>query len=363
MRGSLTLLRVAGIRIAVHWTFVLILIWVMYRYAGTVETDKFAAAMRGLGFVLAVFGCVVLHELGHALTAKRFGINTRDITLLPIGGVARLERMPEDPTQELIVAVMGPVVNVVIAAAIFLALFLTGRMGELVNIDSITGNFWAQLLWVNVFLVAFNLLPAFPMDGGRVLRALLHYNMDYARATRIAATVGQVMALLFGIMGLFIGNIFLVVIAIFVYLGAMAESQFATTKSYTHHVPLRDVMITNYRALSPDSTLEDAITLLLRGEQQDFPVVDNGRLAGILPRGALLHALESGRRDVAVREVMRTDCEVMEDTESLDRVLERLRAGSCPMLPVTRNSEVVGIITLENIAEWTMIQTALQKRE
>lgn len=362
MRGSLTLLRVAGIRIAVHWTFVLILLWVMYLYAGQTETDKFAAAIHGLVFVLAVFACVVLHELGHALTAKRFGINTKDITLLPIGGVARLERMPEDPTQELVVAIMGPVVNVVIAGAIFAGLILSGHAGEIVNVDTLTGSFWAKLMWVNGFLVAFNLLPAFPMDGGRVLRALLHYNMDYAQATRIAAIVGQAMAFMFGIAALFIGNLFLVIIAIFVYLGAAAESRFAQTKAFTNRVPLRNVMITNFKTLSPGSTLEEAITLLLRGEQQDFPVTDNGHIAGVLTRTDLMHALEQGKRHETVGQVMRRECENVEDSAPLDQVFERMRSGNCPMYPVTHDGQLVGIITAENVAEWIMIQSALQHK-
>ena len=219
MRWSWKLATVAGIGIYVHWTFFLIIGWIVMIRLG--EGANAAGVLEGVAFILALFACVVLHELGHALTAKRFGIQTRDITLLPIGGVARLERMPEEPIQEFLVALAGPAVNVVIAAILAGVLWLSRGSSGFVLESLQSTDFLMNLLVVNVFLVLFNLLPAFPMDGGRVLRALLtHFTGDYVAATQVAASIGQMMAILFGIVGLFvIYNPFLVFIALFVYLG------------------------------------------------------------------------------------------------------------------------------------------------
>src|SRR5688572_19607479 len=213
MRWSLRILTVSGIGIYVHITFLILVAWIgaiFFQSGGAVH------AVHGIVLILAVFACVVLHEFGHALTAKKFGIKTRDITLLPIGGVARLERMPEDPKQELWVALAGPAVNVVIAAVLFVVLQFTGGMESPSTLSVTGGPFLGRLLIVNSCLVLFNMLPAFPMDGGRIVRALLAMRMDYMKATQIAAGLGQGMACLFGFIGLF-SNPFLVFIALFVW--------------------------------------------------------------------------------------------------------------------------------------------------
>ena len=203
MKWSLKLGSFAGIRVYLHWTFVLLLGWILFSHLG--QGHEWAEAWRGVGFIIALFGCVLLHEFGHALTAKRYGIRTRDITLLPIGGIARLERLPENPRHELWVTLAGPAVNVVIAGVLFAVLYFLYPVNEFAQARLLEGNFLVRLMWVNVFLGAFNLLPAFPMDGGRVLRALLSMRLGRARATRLAASIGQGMAILFGIAGFF-GN-------------------------------------------------------------------------------------------------------------------------------------------------------------
>ena len=214
MRWSLRLGSLLGIPVYLHYGFLLLLGFIALSQA---MTGGVAAAIDGVVFVVAIFGCVVLHEFGHALTARRFGIRTRDVTLLPIGGVARLERMPEDPRQELCVALAGPAVNVVIAGALGVWLVVTA--------GSVGGSLFSRLMAVNLGLVVFNMLPAFPMDGGRVLRALLAQRTDYVRATDIAAGIGKAMAFLFGIAGLF-WNPMLLLIALFVWSGAGQEAAF-----------------------------------------------------------------------------------------------------------------------------------------
>src|SRR5262245_21199286 len=241
MKWSLRVGRLFGIPLYVHFTFFLFLIWV------GAESWRMGQGSGGalveVLFMCALFGCVVLHELGHALTARRYGIKTRDITLLPIGGVARLERMPEDPKQELLVALAGPAVNVVLAGILFAVLlalgWAVGSAEQLVaQLSTFGGNLLAQLFAANVFLAVFNLLPAFPMDGGRVLRAILAMRMDYVVATRLAAAVGQWMAVLFGLVGVLVGNLLLLVIAFFVWAGAAAEAGMVQFKAGLAGVPV-----------------------------------------------------------------------------------------------------------------------------
>lgn len=229
MRGSLKIARIAGIGIYIHWTFALLIGYVLALHLGAGETLQ--VAFKGLLLVIMVFCCVLLHELGHALAARRFGILTRDITMLPIGGVARLERIPREPRQELIVAAAGPAVNVVIATLLAAALKMTYGAIPLDYVEDVHGNLWAQLMVANVFIVVFNLVPAFPMDGGRILRALLAMRIEYARATKIAARLGQALAVVFGLLALYNQHLVLVFIAIFVFLGAQAESQMVQTTS------------------------------------------------------------------------------------------------------------------------------------
>ncbi len=219
MKWSWKIGKIAGISLYVHTTFWLLLGWIAV--SQFLEKRSWTHAMGGVLFVTVLFSVVVLHELGHALMARRFGIRTRDITLLPIGGVARLERMPEDPKQELLVALAGPAVNVALAAVLFVLIVLVMGIDALHNIQLIGGEFLINLLMVNVGIAVFNLLPAFPMDGGRVLRALLAMWMDYARATQIAANVGQGMAVLFGLIGMYFNPV-LLLIALFVWVGGSA---------------------------------------------------------------------------------------------------------------------------------------------
>jgi Zn-dependent protease/CBS domain-containing protein len=356
MKWSWKIGEYAGIGVYIHATFLLIILWVGLSHWLAGKTLE--ATLAGLAFVMALFACVLLHEFGHALTAKKYGIKTRDITLLPIGGVARLERMPDDPKQELWVALAGPAVNVVIAVALFVWLLVTNGFEPLSNLSMVSGSFVERLMFVNVALVLFNLLPAFPMDGGRVLRALLATKMEYTRATQIAAGIGQGMAFLFGLAGLF-SNPFLLFIAFFVWIGAAQESSMVQMKSAIGGIPVKLAMLTDFRTLAPSDTLSRAIELILSGSQQDFPVVENGRVVGVLTRNDLLLALAKRGQDTPVTEVMQREFQVVDSAEMLETAFQRLQACACHTLPVVRNGELAGLVTMDNVGEFMMIQSAL----
>ncbi len=357
MKWSWKLGEVSGIGVYMHATFLLLIGWVALTY--WTQTRTLTAVAAGVGFILALFGCVLLHELGHALTAKKFGIKTRDITLLPIGGVARLERMPDDPKQELWVALAGPAVNVVIAAVLFLWLTATGGLKPLNQLSVSGGPFLERLMIVNISLVLFNLLPAFPMDGGRVVRALLAMRMDYTRATQIAAYLGQGMALVFGFIGLF-SNPFLIFIAFFVWIGAAQEASMVQMKSSLSGIPVSRAMLTDFRILSPGDTLARAVEFLLAGSQTDFPVVDNDQVTGILTRNDLLAALAKQNQSLPVADVMQRDFQMADSFEMLETAFARLQACACHTLPVTRNNSLVGLLTMDNVGEFLAIQSTLR---
>lgn len=339
-----------------HVTFLLLLGFITF--ANLLSGAPAGAVIGGVLFFLALFGCVLLHEYGHALMARQFGIPTRDITLLPIGGVARLERMPDKPWQELWVALAGPAVNVAIALVLAAYLTFTGGWEPLASLSSANGGFAERLLVVNVFLVLFNLLPAFPMDGGRVLRSLLALRMEHARATRIAASLGQGMAIVFGCFGLF-ANPMLLLIALFVWVGAAQEAAAAEMKSSLGGLPVREAMLTNFQAVSPDATLREVVALLLAGSQKDFPVVERGVVLGLLAHEQLFEALRSRGEDTLVSEVMNRQIRTVSADEPLDLALTRAEPGFSTTLPVLWQGRFVGLLTAENIGELVMIRAAL----
>ena len=356
MKWSFRIATVSGIGIYVHATFALILLWVAL---GSMSRGGSSAEVAwDILFVLALFGCVVLHELGHALTAKRYGIKTRDITLLPIGGLARLEKMPDKPMEELAVALAGPAVNVVIAGAIYLGLGVTGFWAPLTAQTMIDGPFLQRLFVVNIFLVLFNMLPAFPMDGGRALRAILAARIGQLRATRIAASVGQGMALLFGFVGLF-SNPFLVFIALFVWMGATAEYGLAQTEAFLADVPVRQAMVTEFHSLSPKQSLGEAVQMTLAGPQADFPVVEAGEVIGILTQGELLKGLAEQGPNSLVSHAMHSEFETATANEDLEVAFRRLQLCQCRTLPVLEEGRLVGLLTRDNITAYLNIQSVM----
>jgi len=342
----------AGIPVYLHATFLLLLGWIALSH--WMQSQSLFMTLTGVAFTSTLFVSVVLHEYGHALMARRYGIATRDITLLPIGGVARLERIPEKPNQELWVALAGPAVNVVLAALLGAYLLLTGHFEPVRQMGLTHGIFLERLLLANLFLVGFNLIPAFPMDGGRVLRALLAKRMDYARATRTAASIGQGLALVFGFLGLFT-NPFLVFIALFVWIGAAQEAALVETKSAF----VRDAMISDFRTLSPRDELSAAVKLVLGGWQQDFPVVEQGRVVGMLLRSDMVATLANGEVHSFVDETMRRDFPVASPKEPLQSVFTRLHEAEATTVPVVESGKLVGVITPENMTEYMLIRAAL----
>ncbi len=357
MRWSFHLARITGIDVKIHFTFLLLLAWIgvtYYRLSGAV------AAFEGVAFILLVFLCVLLHEFGHALAARRYGIGTQDITLLPIGGIARLERMPDDPRQELVVAIAGPMVNVVIVALLWLGLGMPALQNPFL-FQPITGSILEMLLRVNVVLVLFNLVPAFPMDGGRIFRALLAMRMDYARATHFAATVGQGLAIFAGFWGFMNGNIMLAFIALFIFYGAGNEAAMAQLKSATAGLRVSSAMVTKFGVLSRQATLQEAADLLLSTSQHEFPIVESdGTIAGLLTRDDLIAGLRKHGADAEAALVMRTDIPSVHQSMLFDRAFGVMNRCKCPALPVLDSKgRLIGLFTPENVGEMMMVQSAL----
>jgi Zn-dependent protease/predicted transcriptional regulator len=346
-----------GIDVYLHTTFFLLIGWIALSY--WLQENSLVAVFSGVGFILALFASVVFHEYGHALTARRFGVKTRDITLYPIGGVARLERIPEDPKQELWIAIAGPAVNVVIAVILFIWLLINSALDPLSSLSLTGGSFLERLMVTNLFLVGFNLIPAFPMDGGRVLRALLATRLEYTRATQIAASVGQGLAFLFGFIGLFFNPI-LVFIALFVWIGAQSEARMVTLKSALDGIPVKQAMLTNFNVLSQDDSLAKVIDYVLSGDQKDFPVVADGQVVGVLLQSALLEGLRKNGEATLVGDVMRTDFQTADSFEMLDTAFARLQNCDCHTIPILHHEQLVGLLTMDNVGEFIRIQSVLK---
>jgi Zn-dependent protease/CBS domain-containing protein len=360
MRWSFKVARIAGIDVRIHATFFLLLGFVAYFGGHRAEGSWGLSAVL---IWLLVFLCVLLHELGHALAAKAYGIPTVDITLYPIGGIARMERMPEKPVQELVVAIAGPLVNVVIIAVLGVVLLATGEMSPLVFLSP--SNLLQALFTTNVYMVVFNLIPAFPLDGGRVLRAILATRMEYARATRLAAGIGQGLALALGIFAAFNGWLLLILIAIFIYMAAESEAAIVQMRSVTAGLPVSCAMMTRFDTLDHRSTLNQAIDVLLGTSQHEFPVLDdNGGFAGLLTKHDLLVALRNSGADTPVTDVMVKGLPTVLPQTSLDRALDFVRQAGVAALPVLDNTgRLVGLFTPENVSELLMVKSALGKKK
>ncbi|WGW02790.1 site-2 protease family protein [Tropicibacter oceani] len=351
MSWSFPLGRLLGSELRVHATFFLLLAFVA---ASAYSEGGVTAALSNTLFILALFACVVAHEYGHALMARRYGIKTPDITLLPIGGMARLERMPEQPGQEVLVALAGPAVNVVIWA-VLIGFGASTDMEALAD-PATASAFLGRLAAVNLFLAIFNLIPAFPMDGGRVLRALLSLRMDRVKATRIAASAGQLVAFLFAFWGLSSGNLILVLIAGFVFLAAQAEASDVASRDIAKGLFLRDAVITSFESLSPTDPMHVAAQTLIRTTQHEFPVLDEERrMIGFLTRGALFQAMAEGLNTHPVAEAMTTQIPTLPLAAPLSEALDAL--ATAPAVAATdRAGRMLGYLTRENVGELMVLR-------
>jgi stage IV sporulation protein FB len=356
MSWSLNIGSIAGTAIRIHFTFLLFLVWI---FVANWASGGPPAAWQGLLFILLLFACVLAHEFGHILTARAFGVPTPDVTLLPIGGVARLARIPEEPRQEFLIAIAGPLVNVAIAVVLLLlGAHLNPR--DLAAMESSRISLADRLAEVNLFLAVFNMIPAFPMDGGRVLRALLSIKLGHVRATEIAATIGQLVAFGLGFLGLF-GNPLLIFIAIFVYLAASSEAHLVAIRAMSRDVPVSAAMITKYATLTPDEHIEAAINTLLHTSQSEFPVIDaDRRLVGLLNRDGIIRALKTLGPDARVADAMMKDVPTVDSRTCLEDAFRILQEKSAPAVGVVdRAGRLIGLITSETVGEMLMVKSAM----
>ncbi len=355
MPWSITVGRFGGTAVKIHITFVLFLVWIAF---AAWSRDGPRAALDSTLFIALLFLCVVLHEFGHVLAARRYGIRSPEVTLLPIGGVASMPRMPSDPRQELVVALAGPAVNLVLGAALVLALGSL-RPGELNEIDNPHLSLLGRLAAANLFLAVFNLIPAFPMDGGRVLHALLAMRLGGALATDIAAKVGQAFAIGLGFLGLF-SNPLLLFIAIFVYMAAAAEAQTAAAREALKGITVAEAMETGFTPIAIGSTLGEAVDLLLASAQREFPVVDAFRKpVGLVTREDILAAVRAHGPQESAEVAMRAAGDGVRFSTPIESVLERLQEPKAAAIAVTdADGALLGLLTREALAEVVLIRSA-----
>ncbi len=358
MQWSFQLCRLFGIAVRVHLTFFLLLLFV-----GISEFVRTGVpyAIRGMLFICALFCCVVAHELGHSLVARAYGVNVRQIMLLPIGGVAQMDRIPDIPRQEFFISIAGPAVSLVLGAVFLgVALLLSGAEA-LLNLGTMGGHFLAQLGVVNFALAIFNLIPAFPMDGGRVLRAILGEHMDYAQATRIAAVIGQGIAIMLAFVGLLF-NPWLILIAVFIFLGAGQEEHMVQLRTALRGITVSQVMMTNIEVVSPEEPLGAVLARATRGPQHDFPVVHNGQLVGMITRDDMFNGLHEYGMGVPVAHVMRTDFPRIDAYLPLSDAYTVLMEAGLSSAPVTYAGQLVGLITRDSVATAFMLSAASRRR-
>lgn len=362
MKGSFKLGNIAGIGIFIHWTFSLLILFIVY--ANYKAGQNLTQILWSVLFILCIFLTVLLHELGHALTAKKYNIKTRDITLLPIGGLAQLERLPEKPSEELLVAFAGPLVNIILAFITGLFITLPNTPEEMVvqlsnGVNS--NNFFINFYLVNIVLAFFNLIPAFPMDGGRVLRALLSYKLERHVATKIAARIGQIIAIGFIFLGFF-SNPFLIFIGLFVFMGAQIETEYTESKYILKGYTVRDVLMKQYPTIDNSETLETAVKMMLDSQNKYFLVTENGIPMGTLNREQIMGALSKKEEETELSSIMDRNLILLQADSLLEDVFELVYKNKHTLMLVMEDNQLIGTLDTENLLEFILIKEVKSKR-
>ncbi len=364
MKGAWHLGVVAGIPLRLHWSFFLVLIWsgyLGYRAAGA------GAVVYSVTLTVVLFLCVFLHELGHALAARRYGVGTRSITLLPIGGVAALERIPERPREELVIALAGPLVNVVIALVLigWIGWPDEARFARLGSRD--WGEFPDMVLLLNLVMIGFNMIPAFPMDGGRVLRAVLAMGLRYGRATAVASVIGQGFAVVMVVAG-FSTNPFLSLIGVMVFLGARAESRMVHLRSALSGVTVGDIMVAPPPILSPDAGVEDCLDAWRWRGDTDFLIVEEGRVVGVLDAAAWRAHGQDAERGWPVRRIMERPVVMVRPDMPVTALCDLVRSGHQTVYPVVMGADLLGLVSRARVLAimqqgWTSLRAEVRDGE
>lgn len=370
MDSAFRIFRLRGIDVFIHVTFPLILVWVGLSY-GVLQGRGWSGALFGVVVTLLLFTVVLLHEFGHGLVAQKFGVEVKRIVLLPLGGVAQLGRIPEKPAQEFLIAIAGPAVNFALVLAmlpfvplIFPDLDAYSLRAAFRLFGELDGRAIFLYLFIsNIFLAVFNLIPAFPLDGGRVLRALLATRLEYGRATRIAVWIGQALAWGMGLWGFATGNLFLILIALFVYMGAAAEGGAIALRAALDGLTVEQAYSRRAMTVAPDQTIGEAVQLVLGSFQSNFAVCTDGQVVGVLTYGKLVAALEEHGRTARIGTVMETEFPTIQPDAKLFEVEEQLAAHQREALPVTQDGHYLGLIARGDIAEAVRLLTILKRQK
>ena len=345
MRWAFRIGSIAGISIRIHFTFIFLLV-LLFSVGGL--ADGLWSGLRSVLLIVLVFFCVFLHELGHSYVSHRFGYRVRSITLLPIGGLALLDEIPREPRQEILISLAGPAVNFALSVLLGLPLFFANS--EFIFRPLISGDaLWASLFWANMYLGLFNLVPAYPLDGGRILRAVMARRMSFVDATRHAVSVGQVLSVGLMLYGLAVQYPWVTVVGLFVFWAGMAEERLAVLQSAMEKIYLEEIMLTEFQSLKPSDSLFDAVDRAMHSLQDDFPVVSDGRVVGVLTRGALLSAFGSSGWKSSVQAVMSTRFEAAQPQDNIASAFQWLTNRRVSMVPVVDGGRLVGIVTLQNL--------------
>ncbi|MFH1594482.1 MAG: site-2 protease family protein [Candidatus Omnitrophota bacterium] len=353
MRGAIRLFKIADISINIHISFFILFLFLSL---------FFNMSWRWILLIVGIFSFVTLHELAHSLVAKKFGITVKEITLLPIGGVASMTKIPDKPYQEFLISLAGPLLNIGIVVIFYFPLQLILGRDVLFHPLSVktTPLMIAHLYWINLMLAMFNLIPAFPMDGGRIVRSILAQKMGYRKATRIAVNLGHAFALIFGYIGFVQGNVYLIVIAVFIYMAASSEELQTDIRETLKRFKIKDIMPTQFLTLEKTATLSKVLELIFHSHQEDFAVVEYGKMIGFVSRIDIINGIHQHGTTSDVSSIMKKDTPSLKETDSLEKAQSIMNEENLRALPVFRNGNLAGVVTIEDISRVYSVMTNKQ---